>query len=124
VEGAMIKKVVDNAPVQGRRYRIFAMYKGEYSSVLFVPFHELEAAKLYPHDFSDKSLIDETGMYLDEEEDSQTFIDAYPQHTGYHVVLNEEDEAFMPRTKKEKNKVPISQKYWANRPKKSLRIVD
>lgn len=120
----MIKKVVDNTTHQGRHYRIFAMYKGEYSSVLFVPFTDLEAAKLYPHNFSEKSLIDETGMYLDEEEDAQIFIDAYPQYTGYHVVINDEDEAFIPQSKKEKNKISTSQKYWDNRQKKNFRVIE
>lgn len=120
----MIKKVSDNTSFEGPRYRLFTMYKGEALSRLFVPFFELEASKLYPHDFTDLSLIDEEGMYLHEDEDAQTFIDTYPKYTGYHVLLNEVDEEFMPTNPKERNNPSNGQKYWAQRKKKTFRIVE
>lgn len=119
----MIKKISDNTSFQGPRYRIFTMYKGEALSRLFVLFADLEAAKLNPYDFSDFSLIDEEGMYLDGDEDAQTFIDTYPKHTGYKVLLNEVEEEIMPSTVKERNKPLIAQKYWNQRKKNNFRIV-
>lgn len=123
VGGAMIKKVADNTSFEGKHYRIFDFYQGSRLSWLFVPFADIEAAKLFPHSFSDESLIDKDGMYLDGDEDAQIFIDTYPLHTGYHVMLNEIDAELLQTHMKEKNRISVSQKYWDQREKKTFRVV-
>ena len=120
----MIKKVTDNSSYEGRRHRIFDLYQSERLSWLFVPFSDIEAAKLFPHNFSNESLIDKDGMYLDGDEDAQIFIDTYPQYTGYHVILNEIDADLLDINNKEKNNLNVSQKYWDKRPKRKLRIIE
>ena len=119
----MIRKVTDNTNSDTPNFRVFSMYVGEGLSYLFVPFSDLEAAKLHPYNFSELCLIDQDGIYLEGDLDAQIFIDNYPIHTGFRVLINEVDQELMPSTVIDKNKVSIAQKYWDNRKKKSFKIV-
>lgn len=118
----LIRMVVDNTQGIHPPVRIFTMFTEDRCGWLYIPFQDLEDAKLTPFNFTAFSEIDIKGMYLEQEMDAEIFIEAYERETGFRVVLNEVYEEPSPIREKQNNKVGVAQALWEKRQASPFRL--
>ena len=100
---------------EGIMPRIMTVFCDDRYKWLYTSFSDLDDAGLSPYAFSAFSRIDEKGMYLEEEMDTQIFAEAYERKTGFKLVFHEVYEEPSPVRQKQNNRIAAVKETWEKR---------